>query len=128
MSHLEHLADLPHYVYRVYDDVDRLLYIGCTYQIETRLKQHQSWFTPWAPYRDRVTVEMHPNRAQGMEAEKRAIAAEDPVYNWTGLSWLEQRARFRGYVQARQDRLSMRRHFPWETAVFAERNRIEAKA
>lgn len=72
------LADM-HALYRMFDDRDRLLYIGITGDLGKRLGQHS--FKRWFPLVQRITLEWLPNRAAALVAERRAISAEHPRYN-----------------------------------------------
>lgn len=71
--------DKPHDVYWVYDRDDRVLYIGCSRQLEERLEQHKKkeWWhrVAW------VEVETFGDRHSALEAEKAAIFAERPPFN-----------------------------------------------
>lgn len=74
--------DNLHYLYRLYSDDGRLLYVGMTYDVEQRLGQHYST-KPWQQMREvyRLTVQEYPTRQAVVEAEHRAIAAENPLWN-----------------------------------------------
>lgn len=78
----------PHYVYRCYDAEDRLLYIGCTYDVAGRIRQHQDLnyaSNPASAYlrehMTRWTSEEYPTRLTARKAEKEAIGAEAPLLN-----------------------------------------------
>jgi predicted GIY-YIG superfamily endonuclease len=79
--------DRPHYVYRIFDAADRLLYVGCTEDVTTRMFFHTSISTPseasWEIRRDmaRHTSEEHPNKAAAHAAEIHAIKTEMPLLN-----------------------------------------------
>lgn len=70
----------PHYVYRLYDLEDRLLYIGATYSVKLRMEHHR-YQTPWFSEVARVEAETFPTRRDAFTAEARAIYAESPLYN-----------------------------------------------
>lgn len=74
------LASRPHALYRFYDTHDRLLYIGITVHLPTRLGNHRN-DKPWWQDIARMTVEAFPDRPTVEAAEKAAIAAERPLYN-----------------------------------------------
>jgi len=114
-----HLDNVPHYVYRAYDDQGVLLYIGCTYQLDVRLKAHQSMSRRWAQHMVDVQVETHPNRAEGLSAERLAISTERPLYNSDGRDFYERRDEVRAYEAAQAEKAS--RCFPWERAVFTRK-------
>jgi predicted GIY-YIG superfamily endonuclease len=67
-------------LYRFYGDDDRLLYIGISSQTATRIGQHVG-DKDWFQYVARATFEHYPTREVAAAAEKRAIKAEQPLYN-----------------------------------------------
>jgi len=74
------LGKRPHVLYRFFDAADRLLYIGITVGIRSRLMKHEvekSWYGEIA----RISVEHFPNRLAVLAAEKAAIQAEKPLHN-----------------------------------------------
>jgi len=70
-------------VYRLYDEGDRLLYVGVTSSLFTRLANHASLKLWWSEVAG-ITFERYPDRETADVAEKQAIADEQPVYNGTG--------------------------------------------
>lgn len=72
--------DEPHALYRFYGAGGTLLYIGITNEIPRRLKQHNK-DKPWWLGVSRIDVEHYPTRHAVLEAERRAIMAEKPLYN-----------------------------------------------
>jgi predicted GIY-YIG superfamily endonuclease len=89
---LVRLVDPPrmnsHYVYRLYNEADDLLYVGCTNDPKTRrygLKQTKDWWPEVARFR--LTV--YPNREHALRVEKSVIASEHPRYNVIGRPYLE---------------------------------------
>lgn len=75
--------DLPHYVYRLFDESGRLLYVGMTYDPRSRRLAHKSdkpWWDEVASWR----LTIYPNRAHALRVEARAILTEDPAYNIRG--------------------------------------------
>lgn len=72
--------DEPHALYRFYGAGGTLLYIGITNSIPVRLKRH-SEDKPWWLGVTRIMVEHYPDRLAVLEAERRAIIAEKPLYN-----------------------------------------------
>ena len=91
MSHrppvVDSRGDRPHYVYRIFDATDRLLYVGCTEDVQTRLFFHTSISTPseasWEIARSmaRHTSEQFPSKAAAHAAEIHAIKTEMPLLN-----------------------------------------------
>lgn len=72
--------DEPHALYRFFGAGGTLLYIGITNEIPRRLKQH-SGDKPWWLGVSSITVEHYPSREAVLEAERRAIITEKPLYN-----------------------------------------------
>lgn len=76
-----------HWIYRCYDAEDRLLYIGCTMDVEGRIQAHRaSWGNPASAYlilrMARYEAEgPFVGRIAGRNAEREAIAAEAPLLN-----------------------------------------------
>jgi hypothetical protein len=79
-----------HALYRFFGAGGTLLYIGITNSIPTRLKQHNGDKEWWLGVSS-ITVEHYPSREAVLEAERRAIIAERPLYNDThnaaGRGW-----------------------------------------
>jgi excinuclease UvrABC nuclease subunit len=121
VTHQAHLEHLPHSVYRCYDADGVLLYIGCSYQVEKRLKWHTTSSAHWFQHVADVKVQQYANRSEGLAAELEAIITEEPVFNVKGVSsWSIQWSRVRAYEKALKDKAERaRRFFPWERAVFA---------
>lgn len=77
---------MTHYVYRCFDEADRLLYIGCTADMGSRMAVHMaSGDNPASRVlimrMVRHEVEEHPDEASGRAAERAAIYAEEPLAN-----------------------------------------------
>lgn len=70
----------PCALYRLYDEDDRLLYVGVSDAPELRWKQH-GYEKPWWGEVARKEVEWLPTRTKGLAAERRAIVEESPAYN-----------------------------------------------
>lgn len=70
----------PHGVYRLFDTRDQLLYVGCSVDPAGRLRHHRTR-KPWRDRIDRMTIEWHPDRSAGLQAEAAAIEAELPAFN-----------------------------------------------
>lgn len=70
----------PTALYRFYDTSRELLYIGMTVDLPARLIDHRKrkgWWWNIAV----ITVELHPSRVEAANAERFAVAAEQPRYN-----------------------------------------------
>ena len=74
------LDSRPHVLYRFFDDLDVLLYVGITVHLPTRLADHEEG-KPWWPEVARMTAEPYPDRPAVLAAEKMAIQSERPKYN-----------------------------------------------
>ena len=86
---------MPRYVYRVYDQSGRLIYVGETANLFQRLESHRMT-TWWASQVAKVKASVYPTRELALEAERAAIRDEDPRWNITGAwrchrSWTEDR-------------------------------------
>ena len=82
--------DARHYVYRIYDAEDRLIYIGATSNLQERLRGHLAVkplgyhshpVLTVGPRMDRWVATEYPTRAEAFAAERAAIAAERPELN-----------------------------------------------
>lgn len=69
-----------HYLYRIFDAADVLLYVGITHDVGARFQQHRS-DKPWWNERATHTVEEAPTRADVLYLEAKAILTEFPRYN-----------------------------------------------
>lgn len=76
-------------VYRCYAADGRLLYIGTTQDIVTRLKSHRST-SPWFAEVARTVVKLASDRLSGFRMEVEAIRAEQPIHNVRhAAGWIE---------------------------------------
>jgi predicted GIY-YIG superfamily endonuclease len=69
-------------VYRLYDEMGYLLYVGITNNPNIRLKEHAAE-KPWWSVVDqrRTTIEWYKNRGMAKRTETKAITTENPKYN-----------------------------------------------
>lgn len=77
----------PTALYRLYDQAGSLLYVGITCNLDERFKDHRNdKKKPWWPQVADKTVRWYDNRDAAEEAERYAIAMEDPLHNvvWAG--------------------------------------------
>lgn len=87
---------LPHWVYRVYDADERVLYVGCTLDPLRRMAE-QKWAHWWDDIAH-IEWDSYPDYATGREAELSAILFLDPSYN-------RQRGSRKARIAARAARL-----------------------
>lgn len=74
------IDDRDHVLYRFFGARGTLLYIGITMNLPTRTGDHRDG-KPWWLSVASMTVEHFPDRASALEAERRAIRSERPLYN-----------------------------------------------
>jgi hypothetical protein len=70
-------------VYRFFDAVDRLLYVGCSDSLWQRFMSHASPSSKsraWWPLQRRHTIETFPSKAEAFRAETIAINTEKPLF------------------------------------------------
>lgn len=70
----------PHYVYRMYDEDGRLLYVGISRTMARRLTEHHRE-QPWAHEIASVAGKRYTSREAARAAEIEAIRTEGPAYN-----------------------------------------------
>lgn len=75
--------DWTHILYRFFNERGRLLYVGITNSIPGRFTAHRNTKGWWSEV-DNCKIEFWPSRPDLEEAERAAIAAEDPRYNIAG--------------------------------------------
>lgn len=66
-------------VYRLYDAVGNLLYIGCSKNVKRRTTDHKS--KHWGAHIDRVLEVEYPTRSEALNEEIKAIMVEAPYFN-----------------------------------------------
>ena len=71
--------DQVHQLYRFYDQLGQLLYVGVSGHAVFR--QHLNSGVPWKHEVAWVRIENHPNKATALAAERLAIWAEKPAWN-----------------------------------------------
>lgn len=72
-------------VYRAFDAIGRLLYVGCSVDVDARIRQHTDT-SLWWPFHERIEREPFATRELAAEAEAEAIATEHPRWNISGRS------------------------------------------
>lgn len=70
------------YLYRWFDETDRLLYVGISRNLKARFAEHRgySWWMRWA-VRVEVAPQAYSSAAEAHAAEVAAIHSEEPVFN-----------------------------------------------
>lgn len=74
------LADRLTSVYRLFDDDDTLLYVGCSCEPDRRVRADHL-FKPWGQDVAYVTRAWYVDRFAALRQEARAIVEESPIYN-----------------------------------------------
>ena len=69
-----------HYVYRAFDAVGHLLYIGCTVNPSGRMTQHRR-SSEWWEFVSRLEVQTFSSRSEARAAEEQAINTEGAYFN-----------------------------------------------
>lgn len=67
-------------LYRLYDSIGRLLYVGITFNPSDRWRGHSGTKSWWKDV-TRREIEWHPTRSAAERAEVAAIKGEGPLYN-----------------------------------------------
>ena len=76
----------PPAMYRFFDADGRLLYVGATYDLPTRIGAHRvNAF--WWPLVARTRWQLFPTVEAALEAEREAIATEHPRFNVRSRPW-----------------------------------------
>lgn len=77
----------PHYIYRAFREDGRLLYVGCSIDVDKRLVGHAST-SSWHPLMAHHTVEGPWLFHEARQREADAVMAERPLYNYdTPFRW-----------------------------------------
>jgi predicted GIY-YIG superfamily endonuclease len=85
----------PTALYRLFASNRKLLYVGITGDLKTRLAAHAET-KPWWPEVARKTVEWHMTRASAAKAEVKVIRSERPLHNIRGFKIPEFRTNISG--------------------------------
>lgn len=70
----------PNFVYRVFDDYGHLLYVGCSLDVDKRMKVHRRE-APWFKYATTIASFGPWPRSEAMRREREAIETESPYFN-----------------------------------------------
>ena len=94
------MSERTHFVYRIFDEFDHLLYVGCTKAPEARWRQHRAEKKPWLTFMERTHMMGPFDRATAFAKERETIEAEQPYYNSlsehrriAGANWREKKRR-----------------------------------
>lgn len=120
-------------VYRCYDAQGVLLYVGCSENVEARLRSHWSK-AHWAYRAVDITTQEYPSLEAARAAEKHAIRTEDPLCNVMSRSqdrtgWTRQH--YVDFIAARRSSMGsdiVRRNVQRMTAEMDERYPVAAVA
>ena len=78
-----------HVLYRMFNELGELLYVGMTCSAPRRIKEHSKDKAWWRQV-SRISLEHHDSRISLESAERAAIATESPLFNVTGRSGFRQ--------------------------------------
>lgn len=85
--------DEPHWVYRCYDDANRLLYVGCTMNLKRRRSEHEG--TAWFQFMARSVIRGPFDYETARQVEREQIETLHPHFNETNAEISErQRSRY----------------------------------
>ena len=73
--------DKPTHLYRAYDHVGTLLYVGISLNTLNRVSQHRTDASPWFPNMARLEMQAFASREEAEAAERAAIRSEKPRHN-----------------------------------------------
>lgn len=76
----------PCWLYRLYDDAETLLYVGISFDVQTRLGQHRG-DKRWWPQVAEVHSVRYASQDEAMDAEVLAIAEGRPAHNDQVTRW-----------------------------------------
>jgi hypothetical protein len=122
----------PSTVYRLWDDEDLLLYVGCTNDTGRRFAQHfppHSRVRGWQAEVTRIATTPYPDRRSALQAEAQAILTEGPLYNDLRVVYRVHRQmfgppRFTNQEQVIRERIA--RRLGADPGAWAYRRRQEA--
>lgn len=92
-------------LYSYYDADKVALYIGISDDLRTRTLAHLE-ASSWMDFAASCTITRHPSRSAALDAEKKAIQAEQPLFNHMHNATPEARARLVAYL-VQHDRLDL---------------------
>jgi hypothetical protein len=81
-----HLDKVRTALYRLFDCDGKLLYVGITCNVDSRMSSHAS-AKPWWGHVVRQDVEWFPDRPTALAAEVNAIVSEAPAHNVRDSPW-----------------------------------------
>lgn len=104
-----------HFVYRAFNADGALLYVGCTYRLDSRLAAHRATSKEWSDHAVKVKVSGPYNYETARDLERQAIHTERPLHNYTPerRKWAKAQAR----VIDRHMEFLMARGEDWDSAI-----------
>ena len=76
----ESVGHFEHTLYKAYDSLGCLLYVGITYDMRVRMRGHRRTARWWGEH-VYMETQVYPNRTTAYSAELQIILYESPVYN-----------------------------------------------
>lgn len=73
------LWSAPHFVYRCFNAEGDIIYVGCTWNVEQRMAQHQA--TNIGAKTVRIDVTEHPDQRAALDIERSEIRRYEPFFN-----------------------------------------------
>lgn len=80
---MTHFMHRPTTLYRMYDEQDRMIYVGITCNVTNRMRAHQAE-KPWWADVCRIEMERYPNQPAARAVEAKIIQTVAPVHNGGG--------------------------------------------
>lgn len=102
MSTLAELEAREHFVYRAFDSAGRLLYVGCSLNVQQRMRDHRYWGS-WYRLMVRHEVDGPYPYAEARAIEWEAIQTEDPIHNAQTPRAVADRSRRRKFYASVMD-------------------------
>lgn len=79
----ERIPSSGYYLYRLWSEEDRLLYVGISRRLSARISAHRK---KWGDLIARVTWESCEDERDAVTRESAAIHDENPAFNWAGVA------------------------------------------
>ena len=75
---------MPHTIYVVRNAAGDVIYVGCTYDLASRMASHR--YAPWWSEKATVETETRPDLYTALTRESELIREFDPPFNYIGTS------------------------------------------